>query len=105
MISYPASKKIYYHGKLFPNLRVGMCEIQLTNGDALILYDTSPQVPTRIRILPSKSRMDCLDCVNHRLKNGQSMMQLACAKRGIITPEIEHVGIRENQKTKSFARN
>ena len=70
MISYPASKKNYYHGKLFPNLRVGMCEIQLTNGDALILYDTSPQAPIRIRILPSKSCMDCLDCVNHRLKNG-----------------------------------
>lgn len=62
-------EKNYYHGKLFPNLRIGICKIQLTNGYALILYDTSLQIPTWIRILPFKPRMDCLDCVNHRLKN------------------------------------
>lgn len=29
------------------------------------------------------------------------MMQLTYAKRGIIIPEIEHLGIRENQKQKA----
>ncbi|PID47896.1 MAG: phosphomethylpyrimidine synthase ThiC [Proteobacteria bacterium] len=37
----PASKKIYVHGKLFPNIKVPMREIALTNDDKLCVYDTS----------------------------------------------------------------
>ena len=39
--SLPASKKIYAHGNLFPDIRVPMREISLTNGECLPVYDTS----------------------------------------------------------------
>ena len=36
-----------------------------------------------------------------RAKNGQSVSQLAYAKRGIITPEMEYVAVRENEGRKA----
>ena len=32
----------------------------------------------------------------HRMKKGEAITQMAYAKRGIITPEMEYVAIREN---------
>ena len=96
MIPYPASKKVYFHGKLFPTIRVGMREIQLTNGDTLILYDTSgPYVNRHITLRVSQG----LPRFREKwIKKHQVITQLAFAKRGIITPEMEYVAIRENQK-------
>ena len=97
MIFYPASKKIYHHGKLFPAIRVGMREIQLVNGDALILYDTSgPYTDKHIALKVSQG----LPQLREPWIKSQHMTQLAFAKRGIITPEMEYVAIRENQKQK-----
>ncbi|MFW0078859.1 MAG: phosphomethylpyrimidine synthase ThiC [Coxiella endosymbiont of Haemaphysalis qinghaiensis] len=97
MISYPASKKIYHQGKLFPTIRVGMREIQLTNGDALTLYDTSgPYTDRHITFQASQG----LPRLREPWVKNQPMTQLAFAKRGIITPEMEYVAIRENQKQK-----
>ncbi|NKB47612.1 MAG: hypothetical protein GKR77_07480, partial [Legionellales bacterium] len=39
--AFPNSRKIYLHGQHHPELRVPMREIQLTNGDTFITYDTS----------------------------------------------------------------
>lgn len=96
MISYPASKKIYCHGQHFPDIRVGMREIQLTNGDSLTLYDTSgaytdPTITTKVPhgLPPLRTSW---------IKNRQAMTQLAFAKKGVITPEMEYVAIRENQQ-------
>ncbi|WP_264435296.1 phosphomethylpyrimidine synthase ThiC [Coxiella endosymbiont of Dermacentor marginatus] len=98
MISYPASEKVYHYGKLFPIIRVGMREVQLTNGDTLILYDTSgPYTDKHIIVQVSKG----LPKLREKwVKKRQLMTQLAFAKQGIITPEMEYVSIRENQKQK-----
>ena len=38
---FPASKKVYTAGNQYPDLRVSMREVTLTNGEAIPLYDTS----------------------------------------------------------------
>ncbi|AJC50470.1 phosphomethylpyrimidine synthase ThiC [Coxiella endosymbiont of Amblyomma americanum] len=95
---YLTSKKIYYQGKLFPTIRVGMKEIQLTNGDVLIAYDTSGSYTDRSIF----SNFQGLPRLREPwiTKRRRSMTQLAFAKQGIITPEMEYVSIRENQKQK-----
>ncbi|QTS84038.1 phosphomethylpyrimidine synthase ThiC [Coxiella endosymbiont of Amblyomma nuttalli] len=104
MISYPASKKIYCYSQRFPDVRVGMRIIQLTNGDSLALYDTSgaytdPAIITKVPYGLPPLRASWI-------KNRQTMTQLAFAKQGIITPEMEYVAIRENQRQEiSFAFN
>jgi phosphomethylpyrimidine synthase len=40
-----------------------------------------------------------------RAKNGQAVTQLAYAKKGIITPEMEYIAIRENMGREKLARN
>jgi phosphomethylpyrimidine synthase len=47
---------------------------------------------------PMKSRRPV-----HRAGAGQSVTQMAYARRGIITPEMEYVAIRENQKLEAHA--
>ncbi len=120
--SYPASKKITVFGALHPDVRVGMREIDLTTGEKFCVYDTSGAYTDpnsfidihrglpRLRESWIESRGDtgiyesqlCGDsafpCRQRRGKNGQAVTQLAYARRGIITPEMEYVAIRENQK-------
>ncbi|AIT62822.1 Phosphomethylpyrimidine synthase [Coxiella burnetii str. Namibia] len=96
MITYPASKKIYCQGKIFPTIRVGMREIQLTNGDSLTLYDTSgPYSDPNISI---KSPQGLPRLREPWIKVRPRKTQLAFAKEGVITPEMEYAAIRENQK-------
>ena len=38
---FPASRKVYTSGVMHPQLRVPMREVQLSNGEAVTLYDTS----------------------------------------------------------------
>lgn len=100
MISYPASKKIYCHGQLFPDIRVGMREIQLTNGDSLALYDTSGPYtdPAMVTEVPHGLPRLRQSWIEARRGSRHGVTQLAFAKQGIITPEMEYVAIRENQK-------
>ncbi|ACJ18956.1 thiamine biosynthesis protein [Coxiella burnetii CbuG_Q212] len=96
VITYPASKKIYCQGKIFPTIRVGMREIQLTNGDSLTLYDTSgPYSDPNISI---KSPQGLPRLREPWIKVRPRKTQLAFAKEGVITPEMEYAAIRENQK-------
>ncbi len=145
---YPGSKKIYRTGKLFPNIRVAMREIELTptvtldsdgskqiveNG-SVVVYDTSgPYTDPEIKVdinkgLPrfretwisqrddvvqlssitseyGKNRENDknLDPIRfkHRYapriaKDGKQITQMALARQGVITPEMEYVAIREN---------
>lgn len=134
--SYPASKKIYVPGKLYPDIRVAMREISLTNGDSLTVYDTSgPYTDSNIvtesfsglpRIreswLERRGDTECYESPQlaqhvhpyipptlkrnpRRAKGNQSVSQMAYAKRGIITEEMEYVAIRENQRREMLANN
>lgn len=131
------SKKIYSNGKIFPNIRVPMRQIMLTDGTTLPIYDTSgaftdpdasfnitsglvdirtewieqkseTEIYTSDRLQIEDSAYQYIDSVGNispnklqrqprRAKNNTSITQLYYAKRGIITPEMEFVSIRENQ--------
>ena len=128
---FPTSEKIYLKGQRYTELKVGMRKISLTNGDSIVVYDTSgnytdSKIPIDIQkglrpirqswiegrndtdtddgklskiMLPSEARF------NHkgkRSKSVNSVTQLAYARRGIITQEMEYVAIRENQKLDSI---
>ena len=136
----PGSKKIYVQGEIHPYIKVPMRQIELTNGESIVVYDTSgvytdPDVKIDVRkgIEPIRkewitSRGDVeryegrivdpkdngysttkqLDFVTAgskglyrvplRAKKGKNVTQLHYARQGIITPEMEYIAIRENQK-------
>lgn len=96
---YPASSKIYQSSNLFTDVNVPMRRVDLTNGDYITLYDTSgvytdPNYNINyINGLPQIRR----HWVTARQSTPHSITQLACARHGIITPEMEFIAIRENQ--------
>ena len=132
--SFPGSRKTYLQGSR-PDLRVPMREVALTNGDSVVLYDTSgPYTDTSLRTdirlgLPAlrkdwiAERGDVesyegrpvqpvdngLKAHDHRDLDsvfagtrqpvrglpGKTVTQLAYARAGVITPEMEFVALRE----------
>lgn len=119
---FPASKKKYVSGMLHPTVQVGMREIQLTTGDQVLVYDTAGPysdscfISNIYRGLPLlreewiEQRGDT-HCFQKGKETGafeafrtrravasSPVTQLAYARRGVITPEMEYVAIRENQK-------
>ncbi|RME03854.1 MAG: phosphomethylpyrimidine synthase ThiC [Planctomycetota bacterium] len=111
---FPNSKKIYVSGKLH-NLKVAMREIQLKEGyPSFVLYDTSgpytdPEVEIDLERGLPKLRESWLDARGdtewveeggrrfRRACRGGVVTQLHYARKGVITPEMEYVAIRENQ--------
>ncbi|WP_374336329.1 phosphomethylpyrimidine synthase ThiC [Leeia sp.] len=138
----PASRKGWLSGQHYPDLRVPLREVALSNGEQVALYDTSgPYTDPDSRIdirqgLPSprlawlEARGDSeayagrplqslddgsrdADAVRlqllrqetaglqrqpRRARSGRNVTQLHYARRGIITPEMEYVALRENGK-------
>lgn len=115
---YPASSKVYIPGNLHPDVQVPMRKVELTNGESILLYDTSGIYSTGCgyssseRSLPAIranwiAKRDDTEAVREtdssqgtirRAKKTVAATQLAYAKQGIITPEMEYVAIRENQR-------
>ena len=144
---FPNSKKIYVNGKIYPQIKVAMREITLsdtvdsmtkkkTANEPVTVYDTSgpytdpnkeidihsgierirePWIKGRgdVEQLESYSSEYCNERLNDksldhmrfkllkkpmRAKEGQNVTQLHYAKKGIITPEMEYIAIRENQR-------
>lgn len=99
------SRKIYMPGKQH-KLSVAMREIELAskqNGSQpnapLRVYDTSgpytdPDVQINLKQGLPKLRQDWIE---ERKNLGSNTSQMHYARRGIITPEMEYVAIRENQ--------
>ncbi len=140
---FPASRKIHVPGTL-PGVNVPMREIALTNGERVVVYDTSGPYsePTAAidvtRGLPDvrgawiaargdtetytgRTRQALDDGVKHeardaariealrasaaglqrtprRARSGMNVTQMHYARRGIVTPEMEYVAVRENGK-------
>ena len=143
----PNSRKVYVQGSLYPDIRVPMREIALSDSKHALtgatetnppvtVYDTSgpftdPSVdinvekgipPVRSQWIASRNDVEQLSefssaYCNKRLQNteldklrfqhirkplrarsGQNVTQMHYAKQGIITPEMEFIAIRENQK-------
>src|SRR5215470_2465 len=110
--SLPSSRKIYVAGELHPDIRVPMRHIAVhpTAGEpGITVYDSSgPYTDPAVKIdiargLP-RLRQPWIDArgdtdrrgVSRQAQVGKAVTQLAYARAGIITPEMEFVAIREN---------
>ncbi|WP_435263726.1 phosphomethylpyrimidine synthase ThiC [Tenacibaculum sp. nBUS_03] len=150
---FPNSKKIYIKGEMYPDLKVAMREIELSDtvdsmtkkrkpNEPVTVYDTSgpytdpnkeinihngierirePWILNRgdVDELDSFSSKYCNERLNNksldhlrfnlkhkpkRAKKGKNVTQLHYAKKGIITPEMEYIAIRENQRIDDVIR-
>ncbi|MBE7692381.1 phosphomethylpyrimidine synthase ThiC [Tenacibaculum finnmarkense] len=144
---FPNSQKIYVNGTIYPQIKVAMRQISLsdtvdsmtkkkTPNEPVTVYDTSgpytdpskeidvhagierirePWIKDRgdVEQLTQFSSKYCNERLNDirlnhmrfkllkkplRAKKGQNVTQLHYAKKGIITPEMEYIAIRENQR-------
>lgn len=93
------ARKIYLDGPR-PDIRVPMREISLTNGSSVVLYDTSGPY-TDPAYTPDLSRG--LPRLREAWRCAGGGTQLARARRGEITPEMEFVAVREGV-TAEFVR-
>ena len=130
---FPESRKVYVTGKLHPEIRVPVREISLSptvqNGTQetnapIHVYDTSgpytdPTVrvdlhkglePIRKNWIEKRGDADELQTTSSefprnplRAKPGRNVSQMHYARKGIVTPEMEYIAIRENQ-TPEFVR-
>jgi len=150
---FPSSKKVYVSGKLFPEIKVAMREIALSDtvdsltkkripNEPITIYDTSGPYtdPNKdinvhngierireqwildrgnVKQLEGFSSQYCNERLNDksldhlrfgqlkkpmRAKKGENVSQMHYAKKGIITPEMEYVAIRENQRIDEITR-
>ncbi|WP_299259654.1 phosphomethylpyrimidine synthase ThiC [uncultured Aquimarina sp.] len=150
---FPSSKKIYVKGNIYPQIKVAMRAIELsdtvdsmtskkTSNESVVVYDTSGPYtdPSKeinvhkgierireqwvmdrgdVEELNSFSSEYCNQRLNDvsldhlrfghlqmpkRAKAGKNVSQMYYAKQGIITPEMEYVAIRENQKIEEATR-
>ncbi|MGI5283588.1 phosphomethylpyrimidine synthase ThiC [Nonomuraea polychroma] len=79
------------------DLRVPMRQVHLSNGSTVTLYDTSgpytdPAVETDVRRGLPRLREQW---VRERREAGHPVTQVACARKGLITKEMEFVAVRE----------
>ncbi len=103
---FPASRKIYVPGRQYP-IQVAMREISLAGpNDPVTVYDTSgPYTETSVekdvrKGLPRlrESWVVQGEGAPRKAKAGGVVTQLHYARKGIITPEMEYIAIRENQR-------
>jgi phosphomethylpyrimidine synthase len=98
----PGSRKTYLPGPR-PDLRVPMREVVLSTGDRVVLYDTSgphtdPDFSIDVRAGLPAGRAAWIaerDALAAAGPAGVANTQLAFARRGEITPEMEFVAVRE----------
>ena len=107
------SHKVYLNGSR-PDVRVPMREVELTNGGTFRLYDTSgpyteagfaPDLSTGLPKLRAGWIVERADTEQYpdavdgrtarRGRPGTPVTQLGYARRGLITPEMEFVAVRE----------
>ncbi|MQA84863.1 MAG: phosphomethylpyrimidine synthase ThiC [Streptosporangiales bacterium] len=89
--------KTYLQGSR-PDLRVPMREVRLSNGDAVVLYDTSgpytdPEYSVDVRRGLPALRAGWI--AEPDGTEGRAVTQRAYARRGVVTPEMEFVALRE----------
>ncbi|WP_326598009.1 phosphomethylpyrimidine synthase ThiC [Streptomyces sp. NBC_01803] len=83
-----------------PDLRVPVRRVHLTDGNAVTLYDTSGPYTDPARITDVREGLPPLRhawIAERRADGTPAVTQLAYARRGEITPEMEFVAIRENR--------
>jgi phosphomethylpyrimidine synthase len=103
-LPFEGSCKAYVKGRVHPKLRVPSREIALDDGKQNIrLYDvTGPYSDPGFKIDLKKGLPRLREIWN--ATKGKGLTQMAAARRGIITPEIEFVAIREGLKAEFVRR-
>jgi phosphomethylpyrimidine synthase len=89
---FPRSSKIYVKGTLH-DVNVPFRRVSLTNGDDVTLYDTSGAFTDALQSIDEHVG---LRATRKKSMPGQVLTQMAHAKMGTITPEMEFVAIRES---------
>jgi phosphomethylpyrimidine synthase len=105
-----SNRKVYVEGSR-PEVRVPMREIALEGEEPLRVYDTSGPhsdpalkidlerglAPLRSPFILERGDVEPVSTVDgpRRARNGVAVTQLSYARRGIITPEMEFVALRE----------
>jgi len=101
---FPSSHKIHVGGTLHPELRVAMREITLSPGadePPLVVYDTSGPYTDPAAAIDLARGLPRLRAGWQRKETGTAdgrplVTQLALARAGIVTPEMEYAAIRES---------
>lgn len=104
---FPNSTKVYVPGKIYPDIKVAMRNIYVSGGlasknggnstkEKLLVYDTSgPYTDPSVAVDLKKGLPRLREQWKFR-RDGENVSQMHYAKKGIITPEMEYVAIREN---------
>ncbi|MCD8265613.1 MAG: phosphomethylpyrimidine synthase ThiC, partial [Prevotellaceae bacterium] len=115
--AYAKREKYYMKGELYPFLRVGMQKVNLTptvTRDAqgrtvrqenapVLIYDTSgPFSDPSIKVDLKKGLPRLREPWIEARRGTPEVTQMALAKAGIVTPEMEYVAIRENMNCREL---
>ncbi|MBF0253634.1 MAG: phosphomethylpyrimidine synthase ThiC [Candidatus Omnitrophica bacterium] len=93
----PRVRRVLVKGALFPQIEVGMKEVVLSNGTTICLYDTAgPYFDPAFA--PSDRGLGPVRLARKRPQGSGGQTRLELARRGIITPEMEYIAIRENAR-------
>ena len=87
--AFPGSRKVFVDGP--PGVRVPMREIELTNGESLRVYDSSGPAGHDVREGLPKLR----EAWVAPRRGTTPLTQLHYARKGLVTPEMEFIAIRE----------
>jgi phosphomethylpyrimidine synthase len=90
------SRKVYRDAG--DGVRVPFRRVELTNGEHVDLYDTSGPYTDSNATIDVQSGLPQLraEWIAAREPVNGAVTQLACAKAGIITPEMRYIAVREN---------
>src|SRR5450759_2343317 len=101
----PNSRKVYVQGSR-PDLLVPMREISQAETPASMGAETNPPIYvydcSGPYTDPAEMRFD-LKRAPRRAKVGKNVSQMHYARAGIITPEMEYIAIRENQRREGLS--
>ena len=115
--AFPNSEKIYVQGKMH-DIQVAMRKITLSDikiqsnekfhahtNTPIVLYDTSgpytdPNMAIDLKRGLSKIRKKWIE--KRKEEKKKNITQMHYARKGVITPEMEYIAIRENQCTKEI---
>lgn len=112
---FPNSRKVYVSGTIHPDIRVAMREIEVSKGiaakkgngklkETIRVYDTSGPYTDPSVDIDVKKGLPKLRSQWKFQRSGKNVSQMHYARKGIITPEMEYVAIRENVSAE-FVRN
>lgn len=93
------AEKVYVDGKIH-KIKVGMKSITLASGEKFMVYDTTGAYSEKgyeIDVEKGAPKIRQQWIADREKEEGGAKTQLWYARRGIITPEMEYVAIRENQ--------